>query len=82
MDQPLPGFSILAESVVIGGTYEHYKGLRYKIIGLARHSESLEEMVVYQALYGKNDIWVRPLGIFLEDITFEGRSLPRFRFVK
>jgi hypothetical protein len=81
MDKSLPSFSVLAESLVIGGTYEHYKGLRYKIIGVAHHSESLEEMVVYQALYGKNDIWVRPLAMFLDDITFEGRSLPRFRFV-
>jgi hypothetical protein len=45
MDQPLPNFSTLAESIIIGSIYEHYKGLQYKIIGLARHSESLEEMV-------------------------------------
>ncbi len=82
MDQPLPVFSTLAESIVIGGTYEHYKGLRYKIIGIARHSESLEEMVVYRALYGKNDIWVRPLGMFLERITLEGQVLQRFRLIK
>ena len=82
MDDPLPDFSTLTESVVVGGIYEHYKGVLYKIIGLARHSESLEEMVVYQALYGNNDIWVRPLGMFLEHTTFEDRLLPRFRFVK
>lgn len=79
MNDTLPDVSTLTESVVVGGIYEHYKGLQYRIIGLARHSESLEEMVVYQALYGKNDIWVRPLVMFLEHITFEGQLLPRFK---
>lgn len=79
--QPLPEFSPLAKSITINGLYKHYKGLQYKVIGIARHSESLEELVVYQALYGEHGIWVRPLGMFLENVTIDGRSQPRFKFV-
>ncbi len=78
----LPGFSPSAKSVVIGGLYEHYKGLRYRILGIARHSESLEELVVYQALYGENDVWVRPLAMFLENIEINGQFQPRFKLIK
>ena len=51
--ETLPSFSAVAQSIIVGSLYEHYKGLRYKIIGVARHSETLEELVVYQALYGE-----------------------------
>lgn len=61
------------------GTYEHYKGHRYEVIGVARHSETLEELVVYRALYGANDIWVRPLSMFFEKVEVEGKRVPRFR---
>ena len=64
--------------LVIGALYEHYKGKRYKVIGIARHSETLEELVVYQALYGDYGIWVRPLAMFLENISLNGKSRPRF----
>jgi hypothetical protein len=74
-------FSAKAKSIVVGDLYEHYKGLRYKIIGIARHSETLEELVVYQALYEKGDIWVRPLEMFLEKIVINGQSQPRFKLV-
>ena len=60
----LPCLSPLAKSITKASLYEHYKGLRYKILGIARHSETLEELVVYQALYGEGDIWVRPLSLF------------------
>lgn len=60
----LSDFSAIAKTITIGRLYEHYKGLRYKIIGIARHSETLEELVVYQALYGEGGIWVRPLAMF------------------
>ncbi len=63
------------------GTYEHYKGNKYQVIGVARHSETLEEMVVYQALYGERGIWVRPAGMFLETIEKEGKIIPRFRHI-
>ena len=69
-----------AESIVVGGLYKHYKGHRYKILGLARHSETLEELVIYQAEYGEKLIWVRPLGMFLEDMPEHGQ--PRFKFIQ
>ncbi len=52
-----------AQSLQEGGLYEHYKGMRYKLISVARHSETLEEVVVYKALYGDHGIWVRPLSM-------------------
>jgi len=69
------------------GVYEHYKGRRrYRVLGLARHSETLEEMVVYQALYadkkfGSGALWVRPAAMFQETVKLDGQPLPRFRFV-
>jgi len=63
------------------GIYEHYKGNRYEVLGVARHSETLEEMVVYRALYGEHDLWLRPLSMFLEDVEVDGKNMPRFRFV-
>lgn len=54
--ETLPPLSALAQSIIVGSLYEHYKGLRYKIIGVARHSETLEELVVYQALYEEGGI--------------------------
>lgn len=76
--QPL---SELANTLPIGGEYEHYKGHRYKILAIARHSETLEEMVVYQALDGERAVWVRPLAMFLENVTIDGQEKPRFRTV-
>lgn len=64
------------------GVYEHYKGNQYRVVGVARHSETLEELVVYEALYGDHGLFVRPLGMFLEDVVIEGVTKPRFRFVK
>lgn len=78
----LSSFSTTAQSIVVGSLYEHYKGHRYKIIGVARHSETLEELVVYQALYGEGGIWVRPLAMFLENIVINGKSKPRFKLVQ
>ena len=75
----LPCFSSTAKSIVVGSLYEHYKGHRYKILGVARHSETLEELIVYQALYGDGDVWVRSLNMFLENITINDRSQPRFK---
>ncbi|HUC96066.1 MAG TPA: DUF1653 domain-containing protein [Candidatus Saccharimonadales bacterium] len=63
------------------GEYEHYKGNRYEVLGVAKHSETLEELVVYRALYGNHDVWVRPYEMFLENIEFEGKTVPRFRFI-
>lgn len=66
------------ESVVINQTYKHYKGQHYKVLSIARHSETLEQLVVYQALYGAFDIWVRPLNMFLEMVVCNGKPCPRF----
>ncbi|MFN6944713.1 MAG: DUF1653 domain-containing protein [Cytophagaceae bacterium] len=63
------------------GTYRHYKGKLYKVIGLAKHSESLEELVVYQCLYGEFDLWVRPLSMFEEKINADGKEMQRFEYV-
>lgn len=63
------------------GFYEHYKGLKYRLVSVARHSETLDEYVVYQALYGDQLTWVRPLSLFLENVTKEGVTFPRFRYL-
>ncbi|MCE2982200.1 MAG: DUF1653 domain-containing protein [Parachlamydia sp.] len=79
--KPLPPLSSLANTLVVNGIYEHYKGFRYQCLAVARHSETLEELVVYQALYGKQGIWVRPLTMFLETVVFDDKMVPRFRLV-
>ncbi|CAG1023230.1 hypothetical protein DOJK_02184 [Patescibacteria group bacterium] len=65
------------------GIYQHYKGNKYLVIGIAKHSETLEELVVYITLYDNelSKIWVRPLEMFLEDIEFEGKTVPRFKYL-
>jgi len=60
------------------GRYRHYKGNEYQVLGLARHSETLEPLVVYQALYGERGLWVRPAAMWTESVTFNGQSVPRF----
>ncbi len=70
------------DEIVIGGIYKHFKGNEYKILAVAKHSESLEDMVVYQALYGSGDIWVRPKDMFLEEIERDGKTFKRFEFIK
>jgi len=57
------------------GKYRHYKGNEYEVIGAARHSETLEDLVVYKALYGNYDLWVRPLNMFLEEVEVNGKKL-------
>lgn len=61
------------------GIYRHFKGGRYEVIGVAKHSETLEEMVVYRALYGDGGIWVRPLAMWNETIERDGKTFPRFQ---
>lgn len=60
------------------GRYRHYKGNDYEVIEMARHSESLEWMVVYRALYGDHGLWVRPAAMFAEDVIIDGKTQPRF----
>lgn len=63
------------------GRYRHYKGNEYQVIGIARHSETEEQMVVYRQLYGGRSLWVRPLAMFLEEVLVDGRQVPRFEWV-
>jgi hypothetical protein len=60
------------------GTYRHYKGKDYTVIGVARHSETDEELVVYQQEYGDHGLWVRPLAMFIETVEVDGNSVARF----
>lgn len=60
------------------GRYRHYKGKEYDVLDVARHSETLEEMVVYRACYGDCSLWVRPLKMFTEEIEHEGVRMQRF----
>ncbi len=69
------------------GKYQHYKGKFYEVIGVGRHSETLEELVIYRALYdskefGKNAMWARPKSMFLEEVTSDGKEVPRFKYVE
>lgn len=65
-------------NIKIGGRYRHFKGKEYIVLHIAKHSETLEEMVVYQPQYGDMGIWVRPLGMFLEKVMHEGKLVNRF----
>lgn len=74
------GSCLMAEELKLG-IYRHYKGNLYQVLAVARHSETLEELVVYQALYGDFGVWVRPLKMFLGDVDVEGVQQSRFVFV-
>jgi hypothetical protein len=63
------------------GRYRHYKGREYEVLGVARHSETEEEYVVYRALYGAQGLWIRPTEMFLETVIVDGHSCPRFQFI-
>ncbi len=63
------------------GIYKHYKGNEYQVIGVAKHSETLEELAVYKALYGSEEMWVRPLAMFEEQVEWNGKRMPRFQWV-
>lgn len=69
------------------GKYQHYKGNLYEVVGFARHSETLEEMVVYRALYSSPEfgdwaLWVRPKKMFFENVIVDGLEIPRFKLVE
>ncbi len=76
----------MARASIKTGIYRHYKGQLYEVLGIANHSETLEPLVVYQALYdskdfGTNALWVRPLSLFTEMVNVDGKDQPRFEFV-
>lgn len=63
------------------GRYRHFKGKEYQVLGVAKHSESLEELVVYRALYGEGALWVRPVSMWNETIERDGQNVLRFTFI-
>jgi len=63
---------------VPAGRYRHYKGSEYTVLGVARHSETLEKLVVYRAEYGERGLWVRPQSMFLEQVVVGGKTIARF----
>ena len=64
------------------GIYQHYKGQLYQVIDIVKHSETFEDMVLYQALYGEFGLWVRPLAMFLESVEVDGKLQKRFKLLK
>jgi hypothetical protein len=69
------------------GKYQHYKGKLYEVIGVARHSETLEELVVYKSLYdseefGRGALWIRPKGMFIENVVDGDKEVSRFKFIE
>ena len=71
----------LGEYVVNLGRYRHYKGKEYIVLGVAKHSETLEEMVLYRQDYGDGGLWVRPKDMFLKSVEIQGQLTPRFQFL-
>ena len=63
------------------GRYRHYKGGAYEVLGVVRHSETLEPLVLYRALYGETGLWVRPHAMFFETVVVDGVAQPRFQRV-
>lgn len=72
----------MTHSMIKKGKYKHFKGGEYEVFGIARHSETLEKMVVYQALYGKKELWIRPVQMFLEKVMIKGVKVSRFKPIK
>ena len=64
------------------GKYRHFKGNEYEVLHIAKHSETGEDMVVYRALYGEGEVWVRPLSMWNETVEREGKSFRRFTYVE
>lgn len=73
----------MVDDLVLGGVYQHYKGKNYLVRDLARHSETMEWMVLYECLYENEEgrLWVRPLKMFLETIQIDGKTVPRFQYI-
>jgi len=64
------------------GKYQHYKGDCYEVLDIARHTENGDELVIYRALYNDYQLWARPLDMFLEDVIWQKKKQPRFKFVE
>jgi hypothetical protein len=74
----------MQKDVIIGGKYKHHKGKFYRVLGVAKHSETLEEYVYYECLYDNPNgkYWIRSKDMFLENITVNGKTIPRFALIK
>ena len=66
---------------ILLGKYRHFKGGEYEVVGIAKHSETTEEMVVYKALYDNSSLWVRPASMWFEDIERDGKKFKRFQYI-
>ena len=66
---------------ILPGRYRHYKGSDYQVIGVAQHSETGEQLVVYRTLYGDFDLWVRPVSMFIEQVQVDDVAIQRFTFI-
>jgi hypothetical protein len=73
MSHPLPPLP----SITLG-RYRHYKGLEYDVLGVVRHSETLQPLVLYRPLYNESGMWVRPFTMFVESVMIDGKEMPRF----
>lgn len=71
----------MSETALKPGRYRHYKGKEYRVFTVATHSETMEQLVVYQTLYGNFDWWVRPLAMFTEHVVVENKTMPRFEWI-
>ncbi|MFH0956185.1 MAG: DUF1653 domain-containing protein [Candidatus Falkowbacteria bacterium] len=72
----------MSNGIIINGQYQHYKGGNYEVIGIARHSETNEELVIYRSFKDDKQIWARPLDMFLEEVENAGKKMPRFKLIK
>jgi hypothetical protein len=68
--------------IKVGKKYRHFKGNEYLVLYIAKHSETEEELVIYQALYGERGIWARPVAMFEESVEFEGNIVQRFKEIE
>ncbi len=72
----------MSDTPVRPGRYRHFKGNEYEVLGVARHSETHEPLVVYRPLSGDGGLWVRPLAMFTETVTHDGQQVPRFQLLE
>ncbi|MFZ2190547.1 MAG: DUF1653 domain-containing protein [Candidatus Magasanikiibacteriota bacterium] len=70
-------------STIKPGIYEHYKGNKYRVFGVGKHSETLEEFVIYEALYDnpESKLWARPINLFIDEVEYQGQKVPHFKFI-
>ena len=75
--------AMMSDMTIKLGIYQHHKGMKYRVLGVAKHSETLEDLVIYEALYDNkvSKLWVRPLEMFLDKIEKDGKLINRFEFV-